>query len=562
MIPGGPSRPIPSRSSSFVTTALLSFLIGVIFILYNFWGVTDVGYDIHRTTRSAFYWLFDRWRVDWRSTWFAHSHYAPLISLVLVWLDRKNLASLPRRIQFSGLVVILFALLLHWAGAKTQQTRLSILSMVVLSWGIPFFVCGWPVAKRLLFPCAFLVFSLPLNFFDAAAYPLRTLSAFTASGLLNGLGLVVERSGSVILLDGNRFNLGDSRNGIFAVTAVASFSLVCAYLIHAAWWRRAAIIAASIPLLVVANVLRGALATMITKFVGPEAGARFFDLASSPMVTFVAFGGLLLLAWRMHRPAPVTERLPRGERQADPAWRALLLTLITLILAIAWIPPSLRVEYVEDPGIHMDWPSSIGSWYGEPLFYCHNPANPIEVTGAAYTAGDPCPDCGDPLRSMAIIEKALLPGDTIVKKMQFRHAVRNDRIQSAVVVSGKDRSSIHRPEVCLVGPNSEIMKSSIVSVEVVPGRTIELRLLEMLLRLSDDQGHMREVPFYFAYWFRGAGHETPYHLERMAWMAYDRLLKSTSSRWAYISISGSRQVDNNDHLDQLSDFVRSLYPFL
>lgn len=550
------------RQGAIIHIALISSIIGALYYLYHYFGVTDVGYDIQDTTRSAFRWLYERWVGDWAETKFAHSHWVPLISLLLVWLNRKNLTALPRRVQYSGWAVIIFALLLHWAGAKTQQTRLTILSMVVLSWSIPLFACGWPVAKRLLFPCGFLIFSLPLNFFDAAAYPLRTLSAYVASGLLNGLGLVVERSGSVVIMDSNRFNLGDSCNGIFAVTAIIAFSLVCAYLVRAAWWKRAVIVAASVPLLVFANVLRGLFAAMITKFANPEMGLRFFDLASGPIVVVVAFGGLVFLAWRQHNPSTVGMWCNEGASQNRAAWPALLVTLATLICAIVWIPANLYVQHIKDPGINMDWPSSIGSWYGVSLFYCHNADNPIEVTGDGYAEGDACPECGEPLWSMAVVEKSLLPGDTIVKKMQFYHATRNDRIQCAVVVSGKDRSSIHRPEVCLVGPNSEIISTYVHTVKLRGDKTVKLRVLEMVVRVSADDGKLQYVPFYFAYWFRGAGHETPYHLQRMAWMAYDRLFKSTSSRWAYISISGVREVHGKGHLNQITDFVKNVHALL
>ncbi len=551
-----------SRGNAVMYLVLISSIIGALYYMYHFFGVTDVGYDIHETTRSAFRWLYERWRGDWLETKFAHSHWVPLVCLLLVWIDRKTLLSLPRRVNLGGMLVILIGLFLHWAGVKSQQTRLTILSMFILSWGIPFFVCGWPVAKRLLFPCGFLVFSLPLNFLDAAAYPLRAASAYVASGLINGLGLLVERSGSVLMFNTNRFNLGDSRNGIFAVTAIVACSLVCAYLVRASWSKRLAMVAASIPLLMFGNILRGMLAVVVTRFVSAEAGLRFFDIASGPIVIIVAFGGLFYAAWRLHNPAPFGECHRQSSPPSRSAGAALLITLATLICAILWIPANLHVRHNVSPGINMDWPSSIGSWYGAPLFYCHNPAKPIEVTGSGYAEGGACPDCGEPLWSMAPVEKALLPSDTIVKKMQYSHAIFDDRIQCAVVVSGKDRSSIHRPEVCLVGSNSEIMSSRIHSVELDHGKKVELRVLEMVVRVSGEGGQLQHVPFYFAYWFRGAGHETPYHLNRMAWMAYDRIFKSTSSRWAYISISGARDLNSNAHLSQISDFVRSVYVLL
>lgn len=554
---------LPDRSTT-IHLALLSVSLGALYYMYQYFGVTDVGYDIHDTTRSAFRWLYERWLGDWQGTKFAHSHWVPLVSLILVWADRKTISRLPRQTNFLGLAVILIGLTLHWAGVKSQQTRLTILSMVVLSWGIPFFVCGWPVAKRLVFPCGFLIFSLPLNFFDAAAYPLRMVSTSIASGLLNGIGITVERSGSIINVDEGLVNLADSRSSIFAVTAVVAFSALCAYLINADWWKRVLLLVASIPLLIAANSIRGIAGIILLKFAGAEAGALAFRHASGPIICLFSFGVTGFAAWKLHDgDQEAAVRFNSSNSKSNPgSTPALIIVLLLIVSATAWIPTNLTIKHIEASGINLDWPDLIRSWHGDNLLYCHNPDDQREVIGPDILEGDPCPICTEPLFAMAIAEKALLPPDTIVRKKQYARYEGQNRIQLAVVLSGKDRSSIHRPEVCLVGPGSEILRSYVHEVSLSPEKTLRVRVLDILMHVRDAEGNTRKVPLYFTYWFYGDGKETPSHIKRMIWMAIDRLFKNRSSRWAYLSVSGLRHPDSQGHLREIDEFIKDIYPSL
>jgi len=558
-----PTSSIP-RGSSLLVIGLLSSILGVLYYMYHFFGVTDVGYDIQDTTRSAFHWIFERWRGDWRATLYASSQWIPFASLLLIWLDRRTLASLPRRINRAGFLLIVAALALHWAGVKAQQTRLTILSMIALAWSIPLFTCGWPVARRLLIPCGFLIFMLPLNFFDAAAYPLRIIAASAASVLLNGLGILVEHSGSIIRAGNVSLNLADQHSGIFAVSAALAFSIFCAGLMRAPWWTRIMIVGASIPLLVLGNIARAILAVLVAKIIDDAAGVVFFGRISGAVVCFVTFGITGIASWWLHQRNPATDRTHPGAAQVNgrqPVY-ALMLVLLLVTAAAAWIPTNLHIRHDEDADISLDWPSSLGVWQGANLLYCHNPAQPQEVIGESLTPEDPCPSCGQPLFALATIEKSLLPPDTVVMKKQYTRSPGGDRLQLAVVLSGQYRSSIHRPEVCLVGPNREIVQSTIHPVTLANGKVLEVRLLDMLMHDMDAQGGKRAIPVYFAYWFTGSGKETPSHIQRMIWMASDRLFRNRSSRWAYLSISGIRDTESGDHLRKLDEFIRNIHPYL
>ena len=270
-----------------VKLGLIAAILLVIGAIYQFFGVTDIGYDAKRTTTSVFYWLFDRWRTDWNDTWYAHSHLVPLVSLFLLWLRRKELRAAPKSVCAWGLALIILALLAHWIGLKTQQTRLSLLSLVLLSWSIPLYLAGWRTARLLLFPCLFLIFSLPLNFFDSMTNPLRIMAATITAGLLGGLGLEIQRTGSVIyspVEGGYAFDLADSSGGIFAVILIIIIGLLYAHLTRLRGWRFLALAAMTVPVAMLANVVRGLVMVLLAEALGATTAMPIYRSASGAVL--------------------------------------------------------------------------------------------------------------------------------------------------------------------------------------------------------------------------------------------------------------------------------------
>jgi hypothetical protein len=163
---------------------------------------------------------------------------------------------------------------------------------------------------------------------------------------------------------------------------------------------------------------------------------------------------------------------------------------------------------------------------------------------------------------MTPVERSLLPADTVLRKNHYEREDDRLAVQFTIVMSGRKRSSIHRPEVCLVGPGSEIARSFVHRVKLSGGHVLKVKILEMLHRTTRADGTTGVVPSYYAYWFAGLGRETPSHLQRMMWMASDRLFRGRNYRWAYISVAGLRHPGNTDYLNNVDAFLRDAYPLL
>lgn len=137
-------------------------------------------------------------------------------------------------------------------------------------------------------------------------------------------------------------------------------------------------------------------------------------------------------------------------------------------------------------------------------------------------------------------ERKLLPQDTEMAKMLYRTTALDpaarDLARVSIVLAGAERRSIHRPEVCLQGQGWRLVSATTMSVEVLPGRKMEVRDLLIEKRVTLDSGEARLQRAHYAYWFVGADITTASHLDRTLLSIRDSVLRNVNHRWAYASV--------------------------
>lgn len=242
-------------------------------------------------------------------------------------------------------------------------------------------------------------------------------------------------------------------------------------------------------------------------------------------------------------------------RQFRPYFVVIGLMALTS-LALAY---TVDVNMTGEAGIQVALPAQISQWTGKEVRYCQNPKH--QRTYLADEVADPntCPDCGHELYMMSVDERRILPDDTVILKKFYQHPA-GDAVTASIVLSGADRSSIHRPQLCLTGQGQEIVREWTHTVKLEGRAPLKIVVLDMLRRGRTADGQVTEHTFYYAYWFVGKGRETHSHIMRMFWMAADRILFNVSHRWAYISVSGARDPDAGRYVQEIDDFIQTIYP--
>jgi len=277
---------------TLIKIGLTSVIVGMLFVLFHIQGNTS---DIRLFGRSAILWMVNRWMdaLSFGGQDYSHGFFIPLVPIGVLWWKRKELASVPRYVSKAGLAVVVIALLIHWLGAKSQQPRASLFGLLVLFWGIPFYFYGWPMAKLLVFPCAYLIFCIPLNFLDSLTFPLRIFSTVISTALLNGLGIAAERSGSAIYstaAGGFNFDVADPCSGIRSLLAMTALTAAYAYATQKTVLKKWILFICSIPLAIIGNIARITTVALIAEAFGQKVATGLYHDYSSYIFFPVAIG--------------------------------------------------------------------------------------------------------------------------------------------------------------------------------------------------------------------------------------------------------------------------------
>lgn len=257
--------------------------------LFYMYGVDGNAEQSDSQGRSAILWMVSRWR--WEGADMSHGWLIPFVSAFVLWRKRKDWSLAAREISLAGLGVVIAALLLYVIGLRVQQTRLVLLSLITLLWGIPFFVYGRRIAGILLFPCAYLVFCIPMTFLEDLTLPLRLISTSASSVLLNGLAIPVTRAGTAIHVEtggGFAMDVGHPCSGLRYLTAMVAVTVVYAYFSHREPWKRVVLSLASVPLAMAGNIARIVLIAMVGTWLGVERAVGFYHDYSGYVVFAVA----------------------------------------------------------------------------------------------------------------------------------------------------------------------------------------------------------------------------------------------------------------------------------
>jgi hypothetical protein len=133
----------------------------------------------------------------------------------------------------------------------------------------------------------------------------------------------------------------------------------------------------------------------------------------------------------------------------------------------------------------------------------------------------------------------VLPGDTSYRARSYQ-TPDGFWAELTVVLMGSDRSSIHKPQICMTGQGWAI-DGARTRVEQIPMNqpfAYDLPVNKIIASkvVQDAQGRSRTLNGIYVYWFVDATHYTDNSWKWMAWwMPRDLLLNGLLERWAYIS---------------------------
>ncbi len=294
-VPDHPVTMPPNQHIDPLATALLLVIAGWLLALFHWYGNTA---DIRFFGTSAFHWMLMRWSDSTFAVGeFSHGWLIPIVSGWALWLKRGEIRCTQKETYWPAFVLVALGLLLHWVGARAQQPRLSLGAFLIILWAIPCFLYGRGVGRLLLFPCCYLVFCIPLNFFDSFSFQLRILATSISTGMLNGVGIEVIQAGSSIRAANGAFALevADPCSGIRSLLAMTALTAAYSYFMPVTFWKKLLLFVAAIPLAIAGNIVRVLSIAVFARFAGQDKAMHYYHEYSGYVVFAVAVILLMVL---------------------------------------------------------------------------------------------------------------------------------------------------------------------------------------------------------------------------------------------------------------------------
>jgi exosortase len=263
----------------------------------SFWVKTAVLFSIWLCTFIPVYpGLWQAWMNDSNNS---HGLLVPIIAGYLIWSKREQL--LDARIGSSawGALILgmsLFVYLLALAGHVAVLQRAMIVFSLI---GWVAFNFGGSVFRVLAFPLLYLVFMVPVpdSIYTLASFPLQLFATSVSRFLIQTAGIPVLQEGNMLYFAQTQLEVAEACSGLRSMMAFIMLAALFAYLMQKGWWRRAILLAAAVPLAIVANIIRVTGVGVLAHFYGDQV-ARGFLHDFSGLAVF-AFGFILLLGGYM-----------------------------------------------------------------------------------------------------------------------------------------------------------------------------------------------------------------------------------------------------------------------
>jgi exosortase len=278
-------RENPAQSFTIAAVlATLAYFFGFLQLFVK--GTFDLG------LASTASWAWQAWNPSNNQE---HSRLVPLIFLGLLFYHRDRLRAAAGPGSNLGLIPILIGVALFVLSARCLQPRLALASLPFLIYGAAVFVWGKAVGRVILFPCAFLIFLIPLAVVEQATFRLQFVITGIVGALSNLAGIKIAAVGtSLTAMDGSfNFEIAEGCSGIRSLMAMTMITAIYVHLTQDALWKKVTIFVFSVVFAIVGNAGRIFTVVIVAKLINPDLAAGIYHDYSGFVFFPIALGVML-----------------------------------------------------------------------------------------------------------------------------------------------------------------------------------------------------------------------------------------------------------------------------
>jgi exosortase len=279
--------------------------------LHNYIKILIIGGAFYYLFRNEIGSIVHRWLTD--SSW-SHGFLIPLFSLYFIIQRREELLQSVRNNElkphYLGLFFLMCGICFYFFNiiSPSGYGYFRGISAIASLGAIVLFLGGWRLVRYTWLPIGFLVFAVPLpdRFYVTVTMPMRKIAATITTALLN-LVPQMEATVSGVVIDmfykGRHLdpplNVAEACSGMRLLMAFLALGVAMAYLHYRPVWQRIILLASTIPIAILCNIVRVTVTGFIYVLLHPKyTQGIYHDMLGLAMLP-LAFGLYGFLAWFM-----------------------------------------------------------------------------------------------------------------------------------------------------------------------------------------------------------------------------------------------------------------------
>lgn len=422
----------------------------------------------------------------WATPEYSHGPLIPVLSFFLFLRQLKTVPinHAPVTDRGPGIAVLAFAMVLGAVGRVSNFPEFAAYATIFWVGGMILISFGWRDGKQFWPPVLHLIYMLPLPgtlYYGLSTY-LQGVSSELGVWMLRVIDVPVFQDGNIIDLGVYKLHVAEACSGLRYLFPILSFSYIFAVLYRGPMWHKAILLISAVPITVVMNSVRIAIAGAVVD----QWGLDFVEGVTHFMEGWVIFITCVLilfaLAWLLLRLHPekrgLVEALDLETSGLGPQIRRIGLiapsrvligaALVVSLAATAWhLAPRPTPEQIQHEPFYL-FPRDLGQWRsGPPQRLDPGIAKSLAATdyyGTTLTK----PDTSSPV-------------DLFIAWYQ-----------------DQSRQGAHSPTICLPGSGWEIAKiGSMTATSAMTGKAPF-----SMKRVIIQKGMQRMLVYY---WFQQAG---------------------------------------------------------